>query len=145
MPFRFSAFACLGLALLALGALAPSASGQDSLRSDTSRTAGAAWTDAQIRAAARVIVEMQKLRDRYQQQYGNPQELDSTESQAVRRAFKKEQQRLLKQSVADAPITAEQYRRILQRTRRDTTLRRRMRGIVLEVRKKQVKENRQRP
>jgi len=143
MSVRSFASVCLGLAALAVVALIPAAFGQDSLRSDTSRAAASEWTGAQVRAAARVIVEMQKLRDRYQQQYGNPQAMDSTESQAVRRKFKEEQQRLLKQSVADAPITAEQYRRILQRTRRDTTLRRRVRELVLKVRKKQVQENQQ--
>jgi hypothetical protein len=88
---------------------------------------------------------MQTLRDRYQQQYGNPQTLDSAESQAVRRKFKAEQERILNETVADAPITADEYRQILQRTRRDTTLRRRMRRLVLEMRKKQVQEERQRP
>ena len=132
LPARF------GTVLLVCALLVPAVAAQDTTQTAPSSATDSTLTEAQVQAAARVIVEMQTLRDRYQQQYGNPQTMDSTESQSVRRKFKAEQQRILTETVTDAPITADEYRQILQRTRRDTTLRRRMRRLVLEVRKQQV-------
>lgn len=132
LPARF------GTVLLVCALLVPAVAAQDTTQTAPSSATDSTLTEAQVQAAARVIVEMQTLRDRYQQQYGNPQTMDSTQSQSVRRKFKAEQQRILTETVTDAPITADEYRQILQRTRRDTTLRRRMRRLVLEVRKQQV-------
>lgn len=145
MRALFSRFPAAGGLAVVLVLLAPAVHAQDTTQRAPSPGADSTVAEARLQAAARVIVEMQTLRDRYQKKYGNPQDMDSTESQAVRRKFKAEQQRILTETVSDAPTTADEYRQILQRTRRDTTLRRRMRRLVLEVRKRQVQEDRQEP
>lgn len=131
-----------GCLVLVLALLVSGAYGQD-----TTRNAGPSpsdVTDDQIQSAARVMVAMQKLRDRYEKKYGNPQELDSSKVQAVRRRFRKEQQTILQQKIEEVDITEEEYRQILRRTRRDTTLRQKMRAAVLEARKEQVQREQNR-
>lgn len=144
MTARHAPSVCLGLFALALALLAPMAYGQDTTKSRSGvNLSPTDLTQDQIRATARVIVAMQRLQDRYMKTYGNPQNMDSTKAQEVRRKFREEQRTLLNETVSEEPITAEEYTHILQLTRRDSTLRRKMRAAVLKARKKQAQQENQ--
>lgn len=104
--------------ILAVGALLLTrlSYAQDEAASDTSSSQ---FTDEQVESVANAFVAIQQLRQKYQQEHGNPQDLDSTQVAQIRKEFQGESQ----QVIQDEGITRGTFGQVLQAAQSDTTLR----------------------
>lgn len=92
---------------------------QDESASDTS---SAQFSEEQVESVASAFVAIQQLRQQYQQEHGNPQDLDSAQVAQIRKEFQGESQ----QVIEDEGITRGTFGQVLQAAQSDTTLRGRL-------------------
>jgi len=135
---RFRSTLSIGLVALALAAVAPFAFGQGNMGGQGgSSISPSDVTDGQIQSVARVVVAMQQLQQKYRQQYGNPQNMDSSKVAEVRRKLMKEQQQVMSKKVKEEGMSVQKFQQIMQTARRDSALRTKMRSAIMKMRKQQ--------
>lgn len=137
MGTRFRSSFSIGLVALALALVAPLAYGQGNMGQGGPSLSPSDVTDGQIESAARIVVAMQQLQQKYRQQYGNPQNLDSSKVAEVRRKLMKEQQQMMSKKVKEEGMSMQMFQQIMQTARRDSTLRTEMRSAIMEMRKQE--------
>ena len=133
-PLRTGLLA-LVLVLAAPAAFAQTESAPDSLASED-------VPDAEIEAAAEIVVAMQmqqqRMRQEMRQQYGNPQEMDSTQRRQARMEIRQERQALMQQKTEEESLSPQRLNLIMNSARRDSTLRARMKTAVQEARQEKT-------
>lgn len=126
----------LGLLVLALSCIAPAAFAQGGGSSGGISSEDVA--DEEIDAAAEIIVAMQmqrqEMRTQMREEYGNAQEMDSTQRRNARQELMRERQALMQRKAEEEGLSAQRLGRLMQSARRDSTLRARIRTAVQEKR-----------
>lgn len=91
-------------------------------------------SEAEIDAAAEIIVAMQmqrqELRTQMREEYGNPQEMDSTQRRSARQELMRRRQALMQEKTEEEDLSARRLGRLMQSARQDSTLRARIRTAV---------------
>jgi len=128
----------VGLLALAFALVGPVAYGQGNMGGQGGPSISPSdVTDDQIQSVARIVVAMQQIQQKYRQQYGNPQNMDSSKVAEVRRKLMKEQQQVMSKKVKEEGMSVQKFQQIMQTARRDSTLRTEMRSAIMEMRKQQ--------
>lgn len=105
--------------------LAPLSLAQNETASDTS----ASFSDEEVESVATAFVAIQQLRQQYQQQHGNPQDLDSAQVAEIRKEFQGETQ----QVIEGEGITRGTFGQVLQAAQSDSTLRNQLSSEIEEA------------
>mgnify|MGYP006426292423 CR=1 FL=1 len=138
MGTRFRSSLSIGLLAFVFALVAPLAYGQGNMGGQGGPSLSPSdVTDSQIESAARIVVAMQQLQQKYREEYGNPQNLDSSKVAEVRRKLMKEQQQVMSQKVEEEGLNMQTFQQIMQTARQDSTLRTEMRSAIMEMRKQQ--------
>lgn len=104
------------LAVCVLGLfLVPAVNAQDGSASDT---AGSDFTDNEVESVAAAVAAIQDLQRQYQEEHGNPANLDSSEVAQIREEFQSERQ----QAIQDEGIDQSTFGEVLQAAQSDTAL-----------------------
>lgn len=83
-------------------------------------------SDEQVQAVASVYVDIQSLREEYEQQHGNLQELEADEAQQLQQQFQQETQQLIQ----DEGLNPQLFGQVMQAIRTDADLRSRFFSAV---------------
>jgi hypothetical protein len=134
----------LGLLVLTLSCIAPAAFAQGSGGS-SGGISSEDISDEEIDAAAEIIVAMQmqrqELRTQMREEYGNAQEMDSTQRRTARQELMRERQALMQRKAEEEDLSAQRLGRLMQSARRDSTLRTRIRTAVQEKRQERMESD----
>ena len=128
----------LGLLALAFAFVAPAAFAQVGPGGSSGDISSDDVSDAEIAAAAEIIVALQmqrqEMRTQMRETYGNPQEMDSTQRRQARQELMQKRQALMQQKTEEEDLSAQRLGRLMQSARQDSTLRARIRTAVQETR-----------
>jgi hypothetical protein len=99
-------------------------------------------SDAEIQAAAEIIVSMQvqrqEMRKKMMEKYGNPQEMDSTQRRKARMEIMKKRQSLMQKKSKEVGMKPQRLGQIMKSARQDSTLRSRVRTAVKQKRQERM-------
>ena len=140
MESRLIATLRTGLLALVLVLAVPAASAQTGSAPDS--LASEDVPDAEIEAAAEIVVAMQmqqqRMRQEMRQQYGNPQAMDSTQRRQARKELRQERRAMMQQKTEEEGLSPQRLSSIMNSARRDSTLRERMQTAVQEARQEKM-------
>ena len=86
-------------------------------------------SDEQIQSVANVYVAVQDLREQYQEEYGNPQNLDSTKAAEVQQEFRQE----MKQLLQEEDVTRQTFGQVMQSAQMNQQLRQKLFTAIEEA------------
>lgn len=131
----------IALLSLALAFAAPLAYGQGGPGgSGSPQMSPSDVSDDQIESVARVVVALQQLQAQFRQQYGNPQNMDSTQVAQARRQMMQEQRRVMQEKAKEQGMTPQKVTQIIQVARQDSTLRTEMQAAIQKVQQEKQQE-----
>ena len=140
MESRLIATLHTGLLALILVLAAPAAVAQTG--STTDSLASEDVPDAEIEAAAEIVVAMQmhkrRLAQEMRQRYPSPQAMDSTQRRQARKELRQERRAMMQQKTEEEGLSPQRLSSIMNSARRDSTLRERMQTAVQEARQEKM-------
>jgi len=140
-----------GLLAIALLFVVPAAFGQMQQPDTTQTLSSSDVSDEQVRQAAEIMVALQtqgrqmqmQMRKDMKRKFGNPQDLDSTEKENMRRELKRQQRqmqqkqmKMMKKKSSEVGMPPETFRRVMRSAQQDSTLQKRLQTAM----KKQAKQ-----
>lgn len=106
--------------------LVPVASAQDESASDTGASE---FTDEQVESVGTAVAAIQDLQQQYQQEHGNPANMDSSEVAQVRKEFQSKRQ----QAIQNEGISQSTFGEVMKAARSDTALQSQLYAAIEEA------------
>lgn len=135
----------IGILAFALACIAPAAfaqGGPGGMGGTTETLTSDEVSDQEIDAAAEIIVAMQmqrqEMRREMRKEYGNPQEMDSTQRREARSEIMQKRQALMQEKTEEEDLSAQRLGLIMKSARQDSTLRERVRTAVQKKRQERM-------